>query len=126
MAANKDVDAFLSHYGDEVFENALALRALALKHLPGVLEQIDQPARMIAYCYGQRYVDMVCTIIPSKKGVKLGFYKGPELPDPSGLLQGSGKLSRYVEIKAMTDIQGKPLTALLKAALAAYRERCKI
>ena len=86
-------------------------------------EQIDIPAKMIAYSYGQKYIEMVCTLIPSKKGLKFGFYKGVDLPDPDKLLQGDGKLSRYVEIKTQDDIKIKPLTTLLKEALKAYKIR---
>ncbi len=91
--------------------------------LPGIIEQIDLPAKMIAYCYGQKYIEMICTIIPSRKGIKLGFYKGADLPDPQHLLQGTGKISRYVEIKAGEKINSKAVTELLKNALAAYEER---
>ncbi len=84
------------------------------------------PARMIAFVYGQRYVDMICTIIPSKKGLKLGFYKGNELPDPDGLLEGKGKISRYVEIKAEKMIASLALKKLIVAGYKAYQERMKI
>ena len=57
------------------------------------------PAKMVAYCYGQNYAELICMLIPSKKGLKLGFYKSVDLPDPHHLLEGSGKISRYIEIK---------------------------
>lgn len=72
---------------------------MILRELPGVTEQVDYPAKMVAYCYGQKYVEMVCTLIPSQKGLKLGFYIGVSLPDPEKLLEGTGKISRYVEIR---------------------------
>lgn len=78
---------------------------------------------MIAYCYGQKYTEMVCTIIPSKKGIKLGFYKGTDLADPENLLRGNGKLSRYVEIKTEDDIHSVALEALLQEAFNAYKIR---
>ena len=109
MTQNEKIDSFLSQYDEQVFSNALKLRQLLLTNLPEVIEQIDIPARMIAYCYGQRYIDMICAIIPSKKGIKLGFYKGNELPDPSGLLKGTGKISRYVEIKSEKEIKSAAL-----------------
>ncbi len=66
---------------------------------------------------------MVCTIIHSKKGLKLGFNKGVELPDPENLLKGNGKISRYVEIHTPEDIESNALTALLKEAFYAYKSR---
>jgi hypothetical protein len=78
---------------------------------------------MIAYCYGQKYSEMICTIIPSKKGLKLGFYKGVDLPDPTNLLEGTGKLSRYIEIISDEQIKSPALKKLIKSALAAYKKR---
>jgi hypothetical protein len=123
MATDKQVDAFLSQYEDEVFSNALKLRELVLANLPDIMELIDIPARMIAYCYGQKYADMICTIIPSKKGLKLGFNRGVDLDDPDKILEGSGKISRYVEIKSGKQISSTPLKKLLKRALSAYKQR---
>ncbi len=68
---------------------------------------------------------MICTIIPSKRGVKLGFYKGVDLPDPDNLLKGTGKISRYIEIRSDNQINVIALKQLLEKALAAYRERIK-
>ncbi len=123
MTDNKETDKFFAQYSEEVFSNAQILREIILKNLPGVQEQIDTPARMIAYSYGQKYIEMVCTLIPSKTGLKLGFYKGMDLPDPENLLDGNGKISRYIEIKEQEDIKVKPLTALLKEGFKAYKIR---
>jgi hypothetical protein len=123
MVDNKAIDNFLSQYSEEVFSNALKLRELIFKNLPLVQEQLDIPAKMIGYGYGQEYSELVCTLIPSKKGLKLGFYKGVDLPDPDKLLKGDGKLSRYVEIKTQEDIKIKSLTTLLKDAFKAYKIR---
>jgi hypothetical protein len=72
---DKNLDDFLSQYDEQVYINVLKLREILFTNLPRIIEQIDIPARMIAYCYGQKYGDMICTIIPSKRGVKLGFIK---------------------------------------------------
>lgn len=123
MNAPKDILQFLSAYKEEVFNHALILREIVLKNLPGVTEQLDIPAKMIAYAYGQKYTELVCVIIPSKNGLKLGFNKGTTLPDPPGLLEGSGKISRYVTIKSEDNIKNPALTELLQAAMQAYKER---
>ena len=123
MVANKKIDEFLSGYSEVVFTNALQLRKVLFNELPGIIEQIDIPAKMIAYCYGQKYAEMICTIIPSKKGIKLGFYKGMDLPDPDNLLEGTGKISRYVELNSAEEIKSPGLKKLIESALAAYKKR---
>lgn len=42
---------------------------------------------------------MVCTLIISPSGVKLGIVGGVELPDPHSLLEGSGKTHRHVVLR---------------------------
>ncbi len=123
MANTSAIQDFLSNYDDTIFANAMQLRQLILSALPAVTEQLDMPAGMIAYCYGQKYAEMVCTIIPSKKGLKLGFNRGVDLPDPGNRLKGSGKTSRYVVIKSNADIANPVLGQLLKDAYTAYLER---
>lgn len=123
MASETAIQDFLSNFDDTIFANVMQLRQFILSTLPAVTEQLDIPARMIAYCYGQKYAELVCTIIPSKNGLKLGFNRGVDLPDPGNLLEGSGKISRYVVIKRKADITSPALKQLLKNAYTAYQER---
>jgi hypothetical protein len=81
------------------------------------------PAHLIGYGYGPGYKEMICTIIPSKKGIKLGFYKGSELPDPETLLTGSGKVHRHVVINSDQDLKKLALKKLLSEAVKAYQKR---
>jgi hypothetical protein len=51
--------------------------------------------------------------------VNVGFYQGADLPDPAGLLEGSGKRMRHVKVRF-----GKPVDEAAIGALigAAYRD----
>lgn len=105
-----------------VRELAGEVSAYLHNRLPGIEEQPDFPAKMIAFGYGPGYKDMICTLLLSQKGIKIGFYKGASLPDPSGLLTGTGKVHRYVEIRSGKDLDTR-LDQLIRAALGAYKER---
>ena len=117
---------FLSLHDEIVITNTIKLREIIFANLPDITEQLDIPAKMIAYCYGQKYTELICVLIPSKKGLKLGFNRGVELPDPKGLLKGTGKISRYVEIKSSSDIDTLSISALLISALKSYKERVQL
>jgi hypothetical protein len=52
----------------------------------------------------------------SQKGVKLGINKGAELPDPEGLLEGSGKVHKYVQLRRAADLEQAGLRELLEEA----------
>ncbi len=117
------VEQFLKSYDAPVPELAAQLRQFIKKEIPGIEEQLDIKARIIGYGFGTGYSGMICTIILSKKGVKLGLYKGAELPDPARLLQGSGKVHKYVELKSKSEIQSTPLRNLIREAHTAYLRR---
>ncbi|KQV48929.1 hypothetical protein ASC95_22180 [Pelomonas sp. Root1217] len=48
--------------------------------------------------------------------VNVGFFKGAELPDPAGLLQGAGKSMRHVKLRPGEAIDENALRALIAAA----------
>jgi len=115
------IEHFLSSYDAGVADTALTLRHLIKKTVKGVAEQLDVSARMIAYSLGPGYKGMICTVILSKKGVKLGFYRGIELHDPGHLLSGTGKVHRYVEVKP-----GERVSDDLKKLLRAADRACRV
>ena len=116
-------DAMLARCEAGVAAIAGAIRRRLLALLPGVEEEADPAANVIGYGYGAGYSNLICTLILSKKGVKLGFYRGATLPDPDRLLEGSGKVHRYVEIASPNSAEDGKLEQLILAAAAAYRER---
>ena len=122
MAENFLFEAFFAQYDKQVLEYALNLRKVLLENLPHILEQIDYKAKMVAYCYGQKYVDLICVIIPSKKGLKLGFNRGVELSDPFNLLEGKAKISRYINIKSVEQIKSPELLDTLQNAMLLYMQ----
>lgn len=55
--------------------------------------------------------------------VNVGFYRGADLADPSGLLEGTGKSMRHVKIRPGRSVNEAALLALIKAAYADMKER---
>ena len=55
--------------------------------------------------------------------VNIGFYRGASLPDPSGLLEGAGKLMRHVKIKPGRAVNEAAIIALITAAYDDMKER---
>lgn len=117
------IHTLLATYDEHIQNLAEQTKELIQKTLPGVQEYPDEKARVIGYGYANTYKDTICTIILSKKEIKLGFYKGSELPDPAQLLTGTGKVHKYVALKNEGDIRNNALTNLLEEAYKAYKER---
>lgn len=123
MITPEEINIFFDLYDPEIAVLARHLRALLIEQLPAITEQLDLPAKMVAYSYGPKYIELICVIIPSKKGLKLGFNRGVELSDPDKLLAGTAKVSRYVVINSLEQIQSTTLASLLNTALAHYEMR---
>ena len=58
-----------------------------------------------------------------KAHVNVGFYRGAELRDPTGLLEGSGKRMRHVKMKPGAEPDFAALSALVDAAYAEIKSR---
>ena len=55
--------------------------------------------------------------------VNVGFFQGASLPDPAGLLQGSGKFMRHVKLRPSEATKTASLTRLIEAAYADIKSR---
>ena len=53
----------------------------------------------------------------------VGFFQAVDLPDPAGLLEGTGKRMRHVKLRPKTPPDAVALQALLAAAYADLRAR---
>ena len=111
------LDQFLAAYTPEVRDLVLRTRALITRLLPGAIEQVDLPSKIIAYGYGRSYASLICAIALQKSYVNLMFSRGTELPDPAGLLVGTGKRARHVKLTGVEDVERPEVAALLEAAV---------
>jgi hypothetical protein len=55
--------------------------------------------------------------------VNVGFFHGASLPDPSRLLQGTGKFMRHVKLKPETATNAAALRGLIEAAYSDIKAR---
>lgn len=111
-----ELEDFLEDYKPEVRNLALQLRDLVYEVDADVIEQIDKPAHLLAYGYAKTYTHLMCVIILYKDYVNLGFPRGIDLPDPEGLLDGTGKRARHVKITDLEQIEAPEVAALIQAS----------
>jgi hypothetical protein len=53
--------------------------------------------------------------------VNVGFFRGAELPDPVGLLEGTGRFMRHVKLRPGSEPDSKALTTLIQTAYAGMK-----
>ena len=73
---------------------------------------------VIGYCSTERPSDCIVSIAAAPNGVGLSFYYGASLPDPHGLLLGSGSQDRFVRIESATTLAQPGVEELIAAAIA--------
>jgi hypothetical protein len=61
-----------------------------------------------------------------KAHVNVGFFRGAEIADPKGLLEGTGKVMRHVKLSPQHDVDAGALTKLIKAAYADMKRRLRL
>lgn len=57
--------------------------------------------------------------------VNVGFFRGAELPDPDGLLEGTGKFMRHVKLRPRSNVDATALATLINAAYMDMKNRLK-
>ncbi len=58
--------------------------------------------------------------------VNVGFFRGAEIADPEGLLEGTGKFMRHVKLRPEHEVNSDALMKLIETAYADMKERLKV
>jgi len=101
---------------------ARKLRDVILDDLPGAVEVVRLGDGAAAYGVGPKKMsESHVYVMPQAEYVNLGFWHGVGLPDPDGLLEGSGAKMRHVKVRSVEDAASPAVRALVAAALAERR-----
>ena len=112
------VDAWLNAHGD-------GLGSVA-RHWFNVMRDCGDEVRELMHdgcptaCFGEAAFAYVGAF---RAHVSVGFFGGAELPDPAGLLEGTGKYMRHVKLRLDRDVDTKALASLIERAYAVTKER---
>ena len=60
-----------------------------------------------------------------KAHVNVGFFRGAEIADPKGLLEGTGKFMRHVKLRPERDVDAAALMKLIETAYIDMKGRLK-
>ena len=94
------------------------LREIVLEVHPEATEVVRLGDRAATYGLGPRKMsEGYCYVLPYTSWVNIGFYKGAELPDPEGLLEGTGASLRHVRVRSLQAAEAPAIRALVEAAL---------
>ena len=108
----KTVDEYVEGLEDWQAEIVSNLRNLVIEAEPKAVEVFkwNQPV--------YEWNGPVVYIKAFKNHINFGFWRGIDLPDPEGVLSGTGKKMRHVQLRAVEDIDRDQLQMFIRAALA--------
>jgi len=121
-ALEADVDRLVSEHPPERQAIERALRATIRAAFPGAIEQVDFANKLIAFGRSMRIRGLLFAIIAHKSHVNLQLADGAALPDPEGLIEGTGKRIRHVKIRTVEAASSPAVVSIVAAQLAARPE----
>ena len=97
-----------------------ACRTALRKRLPGAYELVYDNYNFLVLGYSptERPSDSVLSLAARAGSLGLCFIRGAQLPDPEGVLEGSGKQTRFIRLHRAADLKRPVVESLIQAALA--------
>jgi hypothetical protein len=99
------------------------VRSELQRRFPGAVELVYDNYNffVIGYSPTERPSDAIISLTANASGVGLCFLYGATLPDPHGILRGSGNQTRSIKVPAVDALRTPAVRALIDAAEAAAR-----
>ena len=116
---NAQLTAIIDRRPPEMAKLTKAVLAKVRERLPGSVEMVydKKNALVIGFCSAARAADVINSIAVYSRWINLYFFEGDTLPDPEGLLQGSGSMVRSIRVTDAAELDRPAVRALMAAAV---------
>ncbi len=120
MDAEAQLDTSIDKYSTQLAADARWALSVMAARLPNATRLVydNYNALVVAFGASDRVSDIILSIALYPRYITLFFLKGVELPDPHGLLEGSGKGIRHVKLRPISRLETSEIGALIDAAVA--------
>ena len=118
-ALESDVDRLLGEHSPELQSIERAVRRTIQAEFPDAVEQVDFGNKLIAFGRSMKIRGLLFAIIAHASWVNLQLADGVDLPNPDGMIEGSGKRIRHIKIRSVEAASSAPVVAAIRAQLAA-------
>ncbi len=120
----KQVAGFIAKFTPETAALIRDARRKMRERLPQATELVYDNYSFFVIGYGpsEKPSEAIFSLAAQAKGVSLCFLQGARLPDPKGLLRGSGNVVRNVRLETAATLDRADVRALMEVAL----ERAKV
>jgi hypothetical protein len=118
--SESELDGFIAKFAPEVQSRIRGCRAMLQARFPSAIQLVYDNYNFFVIGFGptRRPSDAILSLAAHRRGVNLCFLqRGPELPDPTSILRGNGKVVRSVALDSAEDLDRRDVSALIHASL---------
>ena len=112
MASKKSFDDWVADIDPKLRPLAQGLRRMFLEAAPDFRESIKWGKP----CF-EKKVRIFYIASQADKYVTLGLWQGALLPNPDGLIEGTGKRMRHVKIRSLEDLEAAALGRIIRQSV---------
>jgi len=116
----KQVDGFIDKFEPGMAKRIRETRTALRNRFPTAIEIVYDNYNffVIGYCATEKPSDCIVSLAANSKGVGLSFYRGADVPDPHGILQGSGSQNRFVRLPNAATLKEPRVAEAIDAAVS--------
>ena len=120
MDAAAELDRFIDRYMPGIAADSRRALTVLGGRLPTATRLVydNYNALVVGFGTSEKVGDIILSIALYPRWVTLFFLRGVDLPDPHGILEGSGSQVRGVRLKPISRLETPEVGALIDAAVA--------
>jgi hypothetical protein len=110
-------DENLASHTPDVQAAARALEAIIRDEVPSVAVQYDPSNGLLAFGRSMQMRDLLFALIPHGGWVNLQLADGALLPNPDGLIEGTGKKIRHIKVRSAESAADPRIRVAIRAQI---------
>jgi hypothetical protein len=120
VTAEQQLAGFIAKFSPEVAAQAEAILAKMRAPYPTAIQLVYDNYNALAIGFGptEKTSQAIFSIAVFPRWVSLFFLQGKGLPDPDGILQGSGNVARHVRLTSADKLDEMSVKKLMEEAVA--------
>ena len=116
---SRELDQIIAKQSPEMAKLTREVLAKLRPRFPGAVEMVYDKKRgmVVGFCPDDRASNVINSIGVYSRWINLYFFEGDSLPDPDGILQGTGSIVRNIRLTSAHDLDRPPVKLLMAEAL---------
>jgi len=119
LSPAKQVASFIAKFDPAIAKLTRSCRSVIRKRYPSAIELVydNYNALAIGYSPTEKTSEVVFSLAVYARGLNLYFMYGRSLPDPNGLLQGSGTQGAFIRLESVATLDEPKVIDLIQRAV---------